>query len=110
MNCVRDAKSGWWFPNRVYDPSGSNDDFKVNGNCDYNKTNPMDTNLNACFNEDATKNQRGIVMCTAPNVDDCYKQKHEGGWSRDCGYFDYEFKNIEHIKLSKTKIYLGRKS
>ena len=69
----------------------------------------MDTNLNAYYDQDPAKNQRGIMVCNASTVDDCYKKRYYGEMG-SCPYFDYEFKNLKRIKLSKTKMYLGRKS
>ena len=104
--CARETKSGWWFPHRVYRPSGGADHLKINGNsnCDYRRE--YDTNLNGMFDEDADVNGRAIVLCTKQNSEQCYVQK-DTGWCSD--RLDYEFKDLISIKLTTTKMYMYRR-
>ena len=71
-----------------------------------------DTNLNGMFNENATVNGRGIVLCTKQNSEQCYVQKHDPNspwyYCPNPG-IDYEFKDLISIKLTTTKMYMYRR-
>lgn len=108
-NCAVTTRSGWWFNLLVY-PYSYCDRQQY---CDHSID--QDTNLNGYYDENPHLNQRGIIICTKNSVDECLGQEIASGeneWGQgNCEVIPeigHKNKNLLSIKLTKTKMYLGR--
>ena len=99
-DCSRKYKSGWWYPYGLkYDYRAST----MKEKCQYDETNPF-TNLNGVYHPDIKNNQRQIVLCTKPNVEDCFiYTRRKNGLIKG-----FTLKFTATIKLTETSMWLKR--
>ena len=100
-DCSRKYKSGWWYP------YGLKYEFRAGGikeKCQYDETNPF-TNLNGVYHPDIKNNQRQIVLCNKPNVEDCFIHTRD---KLDNIIDGYTLNHTTTIKLTETSMWLKR--
>ena len=62
------------------------------------------TNLNGVYDQDLKKNERQIILCNRPKVEDCFVNTYNY-WHKNNGF---SLKNTTTIKLSETRMWLKR--
>ena len=89
-DCSRKYKSGNWFP---YGIEYDYDNYVTKETCQHTIDKPH-TNLNGVYDQDMKKNERQIILCNRPKVEDCFVTTYEKYNSRT-RTFETTYENCE---------------